>query len=106
MSSMRIGLKVRVFQFTIAFLALAAAGATSLRAQTGLERLEVVLWPEYDRPAGRIVCTGKPWVVEGANRIRGDVIEYLLKKDEVRVTEPRAIFEMPDENQKKAGLEE
>jgi hypothetical protein len=48
---MRVGLRVRVFQFIIAILALATVGAVSARAQTGLERLEVVLWPEYDRPA-------------------------------------------------------
>jgi lipopolysaccharide export system protein LptA len=49
---------------------------------------------EYDRPAGRIVCTGEPWVVEGDNRIRGQRIVYLLGRDEVRISQPRAVLEL------------
>jgi hypothetical protein len=55
---MRVGLRVRVFQFIIAVLVLVSAGVVSARAQTGLERLEVVLWPEYDRPAVLVMLRG------------------------------------------------
>jgi lipopolysaccharide transport protein LptA len=58
----------------------------------------------YDRAAGRIVCTGKPWVVEGENRIRGESIVYLLEEDEVRVTRPQAVIRLPEEDVKKGGL--
>ena len=58
MSSMRVGLRVRVIQFIIAGLVLVSAGVVSARAQTGLERLEVVLWPEYDRPALLVMLRG------------------------------------------------
>lgn len=51
---------------------------------------------EYDRVAGRIDCTGKPWVIEGENRIAGERIVYLLRKDEVQVTKPRAVVHVPD----------
>ncbi len=52
---------------------------------------------DYQRPAGRIVCTGDPWVVEGDNRITGDRIVYLLDADEVRVTRPRAVLQLPED---------
>jgi lipopolysaccharide transport protein LptA len=58
----------------------------------------------YDRVAGRIVCTGNPWVVEGDNRIRGERIVYLLEEDEVRVTRPQAVIRFPEEDVKKGGL--
>lgn len=62
---------------------------------------------EYDRPAGRIVCTGDPWVVEGDNRIRGQRIVYLLDRDEVRISQPRAVLKLdPPEREparRKAG---
>jgi lipopolysaccharide export system protein LptA len=51
---------------------------------------------EYDRPKGRIVCTGTPWVIEGENKIRGDRIVYFLEKDEVRVTRPRAVIQLEE----------
>ena len=54
----------------------------------------------YDRVAGRIVCTGKPWVVEGENRIRGERIVYLLEEDQVRVTRPQAVIHLPEESEK------
>ncbi|MBN2495334.1 MAG: hypothetical protein JXR96_12130 [Deltaproteobacteria bacterium] len=54
---------------------------------------------EYDRTAGRIVCTGKPWVHEGENRIRGERILYLLDRDEVHVTRPRAQIRVPAREQ-------
>ena len=57
----------------------------------------------YDRVAGRIVCTGKPWVVEGENRIRGERIVYLLEEDEVRVTRPQAVIRLPEDDDKKGG---
>lgn len=57
----------------------------------------------YDRVAGRIVCTGNPWVLEGENRIRGERIVYLLEEDEVRVTRPRAVIRLPEEDVKKGG---
>ena len=58
----------------------------------------------YDRVAGRIVCTGNPWVVEGENRIRGERIVYLLEEDEVRVTRPQAVIRLPEGDAKKGGL--
>lgn len=58
----------------------------------------------YDRVAGRIVCTGNPWVVEGENRIRGERIVYLLEEDEVRVTRPRAVIRLPEEDVKKGSV--
>jgi len=58
----------------------------------------------FDRVAGRIVCTGNPWVVEGENRIRGERIVYLLKEDEVRVTRPQAVIRLPEDGPKKGGL--
>lgn len=58
MSSMWVGLRIRVFKFLIATLVLVSAGTISARAQTGLERLEVVLWPEYDRPAVLVMLRG------------------------------------------------
>jgi lipopolysaccharide transport protein LptA len=58
----------------------------------------------YDRVAGRIDCTGKPWVVEGENRIRGERIVYLIEEDEVRVTRPQAIIRLPEDEEKKGGL--
>jgi lipopolysaccharide transport protein LptA len=60
----------------------------------------------YDRVAGRIVCTGDPWVVEGENRIRGERIVYLLEEDQVRVNRPQAVIRLPDdraEGPKKKG---
>jgi lipopolysaccharide export system protein LptA len=57
----------------------------------------------YDRVAGRIVCTGKPWVVEGENRIRGDKIVYLLEEDQVRVTRPQAVIRLPEDEIQKGG---
>lgn len=51
---------------------------------------------DYQRPAGRIVCTGNPWVVDGDNRIKGDRIVYLLEADEVEVTRPRAVLHLPE----------
>lgn len=57
----------------------------------------------YDRVAGRIVCTGKPWVVEGENRIRGDRIVYLLEEDQVQVTRPQAVIRLPEDEVKKGG---
>jgi lipopolysaccharide export system protein LptA len=57
----------------------------------------------YDRVAGRIVCTGKPWVVEGENRIRGDKIVYLLEEDQVRVTRPQAVIRLPEDDIQKGG---
>lgn len=53
----------------------------------------------YQRRAGRIVCTGQPWVEEERSRIRGEVIEYLLKSKEVKVTRPRAVIHLPEEKQ-------
>lgn len=50
----------------------------------------------YDRVAERIVCVGKPWVIEGANRIDGDQITYLLARDEVQVIRPKAVLHLPD----------
>jgi lipopolysaccharide transport protein LptA len=58
----------------------------------------------YDRVAGRIVCTGKPWVVEGENRIRGERIVYLLEEDEIRVTRPQAVIRLKEDGKKKGGL--
>lgn len=58
MGSIRVGLIRRSLRFIIAVLALASAGAASSRAQTGLDRLEVVLWPEYDRPALLVMLRG------------------------------------------------
>lgn len=58
----------------------------------------------YDRVAGRIVCTGNPWVVDGENRIRGERIVYLLEEDEVRVTRPQAVIRLPEDDLKKGGL--
>ena len=58
MSSMRVGPGSRAFGILIAVLMLASIGAASARAQTGLQRLEVVLWPEYDRPALRVMLRG------------------------------------------------
>ena len=52
---------------------------------------------DYQRPAGRIVCTGKPWVIEGDNRIAGTRIIYLLDEDEVQVTQPRAVLTLPED---------
>jgi len=57
----------------------------------------------YDRVAGRIVCTGKPWVVEGENRIRGDSILYLLEDDQVRVKRPQAVIRLPEDEEHKGG---
>ena len=57
----------------------------------------------YDRVAGRIVCTGKPWVVEGENRIRGESIVYLLEEDLVRVNRPQAVIRLPEEERQKGG---
>lgn len=57
----------------------------------------------YDRVAGRIVCTGKPWVVEGENRIRGDSIVYLLEEDQVRVKRPQAVIRLPEDDGQKGG---
>jgi hypothetical protein len=39
-------------------LLLAIAGAIATQAQTALERLEVVLWPEYDRPSVLVMLRG------------------------------------------------
>jgi lipopolysaccharide export system protein LptA len=58
---------------------------------------------EYHRTERRILCTGDPWVVEGDNRIRGDLIEYLLSKDEVRVTRPRALIRLEEGPKKEGG---
>ncbi len=57
----------------------------------------------YHRPDSRIVCTGNAWVVEGNNRIEGVKIEYLLKKDEVKVTKPKAIIHMPEKKDKQGS---
>ncbi|MBW1807506.1 MAG: lipopolysaccharide transport periplasmic protein LptA [Deltaproteobacteria bacterium] len=57
----------------------------------------------YHRPASRIVCTGKAWVVEGNNRIEGVKIEYFLGKDEVKVTRPKAIIHLPDKKEKQGS---
>ena len=57
----------------------------------------------YDRVAGRIVCTGKPWVVEGENRIRGESIVYLLEEDQVRIKRPQAVIRMPEDRVQKGG---
>lgn len=57
----------------------------------------------YDRVAGRIVCTGKPWVVEGENRIRGESIVYLLEEDQVRVKRPQAVIRLPEDETPKGG---
>lgn len=51
---------------------------------------------EYNRPKGRIICTGAPWVVEGENKIRGERIEYFLEKDEVKVVRPRAVIRLEE----------
>jgi lipopolysaccharide export system protein LptA len=58
---------------------------------------------EYDRPKGRIVCTGNPWVIEGKNKIRGERIVYYLEKDEVRVVRPRAVIHLEETDGKKGG---
>jgi len=58
---------------------------------------------DYQRPAGRIVCTGDPWVIEGDNRIAGDRIVYLLDADEVRVTRPRAVLQLPADGGTRPG---
>lgn len=58
---------------------------------------------EFDRVAGRITCTGNPWVVEGENRIEGEQIEYLLDEDEVHVTRPKAILIVPVEKRRQTG---
>ncbi len=58
---------------------------------------------EYDRQAERIICTGDPWLVEGKNRVRGVRIVYLLQLDEVRVTQPRAMIELPEKSAKETG---
>jgi len=57
----------------------------------------------YDRVAGRIVCTGKPWVVEGENRIQGDRIVYLLEEDQVKITRPQAVIRLPEDENRKGG---
>jgi lipopolysaccharide transport protein LptA len=57
----------------------------------------------YDRVAGRIVCTGKPWVVEGENRIRGERIVYLLEEDQVRIKRPQAVIRLPEDDDQKGG---
>lgn len=58
---------------------------------------------DYDRAAGLIVCTGKPWVVEGTNRVEGERIEYLLSRDEVKVIRPRAVINLPADDKTKRG---
>jgi Uncharacterized protein conserved in bacteria len=57
----------------------------------------------YERPAGRLICIGDPWVSEDGNRIRGERIEYLVNADEVKVVKPRAVIQMPAEELKKKG---
>lgn len=58
---------------------------------------------DYDRVADVIVCTGKPWVVEGDDRVEGKRIEYLLARDEVRVIHPRAVINLPADDSHKRG---
>lgn len=50
---------------------------------------------DYDRPARRILCQGNPWVQDGPNRIKGELIIFHLDKDEVEVKRPRAEIEVP-----------
>ncbi len=57
----------------------------------------------YERPVGRLICIGDPWVTEDDNRIRGERIEYLVDSDEVKVVKPRAVIQMPAEDFKKKG---
>ncbi|MBW2699631.1 MAG: hypothetical protein JRF33_02325 [Deltaproteobacteria bacterium] len=52
---------------------------------------------DYDRPARRILCQGKPWVQDGPNRIKGELIIFHLDRDEVEVKRPRAEIEVPKE---------
>ncbi|TNF71742.1 MAG: hypothetical protein EP299_11000 [Acidobacteria bacterium] len=58
MSSMQVGLTSRVVKVTTAVCFLISIGAAAARAQTDLQRLEVVLWPEYDRPALLVILRG------------------------------------------------
>lgn len=51
----------------------------------------------YQRRTGRIICTGRPWVEDERGRVRGEVIEYLLKNKKVKVTKPRAVIRLPEE---------
>jgi lipopolysaccharide transport protein LptA len=57
----------------------------------------------YERPAGRLICIGDPWVSEGGSRIKGERIEYLVNIDEVKVVKPRALIQVPAEELKKKG---
>ncbi len=58
---------------------------------------------DYDRTVGLIICTGKPWVVEGKSRVEGERIEYHLSRDEVRVIRPRAVIQLPADDNPKSG---
>ncbi len=58
---------------------------------------------DYDREAGLIVCSGKPWVIEGTSRVEGERIEYLLSRDEVKVIRPRAVIDLPADDKPKRG---
>ncbi len=51
----------------------------------------------YSKTESRLVCTGDPWVKDRQSHIRGDKIVYLLDKDEVQVTRPRAVVDVSDE---------
>ena len=52
---------------------------------------------DYDRPARRILCQGKPWVQDGPNRIKGEFIIFHLDRDEIEVKRPRAEIEVPQD---------
>lgn len=53
----------------------------------------------YDKIQSKLVCTGNPWVMDGKSKIRGDSIVYLLDKDEVRVSRPKAVLDISDTKQ-------
>lgn len=58
MSSVRVGLGKRGLEVILPVLVLTIMGAASASAQSALARLEVVLWPEYDRPALLVMLRG------------------------------------------------
>lgn len=51
---------------------------------------------EFDNHKEILVLTGDPVMVEGENRVRGEVITFDLTTDEVRVTRVRASVKMKD----------
>jgi lipopolysaccharide transport protein LptA len=61
---------------------------------------------DYNGKTGRLVCTGDPWVAQGANRVRGEKIIYHTHKDEIQVIKPRAVLyvkPMKTSRSKKSG---